>query len=295
MPLRLRAFAKINLQLEVLGRRPDGYHELRTVLQSISLHDTLVLAHTRQPGIELMSDDASLPTDRRNLIVQALERLQQAVGALGGWRVQLRKRIPVQAGLGGGSSDAAAAVLGGLTLLGKRLPAERLVELLAGVGADVAFFLLGGRALGLGRGDQLYPLPDLRHWTVLIVQPEDVRIATADAYRWLSARLTNPSQEPKLRVSCTRSWSQRSISLVNDFEPVIFERFAVLRELKNRLLQAGAAGAALAGSGSAVFGIFPDPAHARRAARGFSGQRVWIARTLTRGEYRRSVGWRWQP
>jgi 4-diphosphocytidyl-2-C-methyl-D-erythritol kinase len=290
VPLRLPAFAKINLELHVLGHRPDGYHELRTVFQAISLHDTLELERTRQPGIRLEVHGAAVAADASNLVWRALDALQQACRCGGGWCVRLEKRIPVQAGLGGGSSDAAAALIGGLRLLGRHLAPERLLELAAGLGADVPFFLLGGRALGLGRGEQLYPLPDLPRTWVVVVQPDAVTISTAEAYRWLDQQLTLPPAPSRLMVSCIRSWSSRSLIPENDFEPVVFERFPGLRRLKRRLLRAGAAGAALAGSGSAVFGLFPDPAHARRAAAQFSGQRVWVARTLTRGSYRRWLG-----
>src|ERR1700680_735819 len=156
--LRLPAFAKITLCLHVLGRRRDRYHELRTIFQAISLHDTLELWRSSRPGISLETNDRAVPAGEENLVWRAAAALRQALRICGGVRLRLTKRIPVARGLGGGSSDAAAALLGLLRLTGKKVALERLMEIAAGLGADVPFFLLGGRALGVGRGDEIYPL-----------------------------------------------------------------------------------------------------------------------------------------
>jgi len=283
----LPAFAKINLCLHVLGKRADGYHELRTVFQTISLHDTLRLTLTRHPGISLETDNPALPSGRENLVWRALEALRRELRLRGGVRAELTKRIPAARGLGGGSSDAAAALVGMLRLSRRKLPAARLVKLAAGLGADVPFFLFGGRALGLGRGDEVYPLPELSGRTMLVVSPRDVGISTREAYRWVSRRLTMREQASKLHSFCALCWSLQG-GVSNDFEAAVFRRHPRLARLKQGLLRQGALEAALAGSGSAVFGVFRNPAQARRAARGFPKDQVFVCKTLSRGEYRRA-------
>ncbi|MFY9585338.1 MAG: 4-(cytidine 5'-diphospho)-2-C-methyl-D-erythritol kinase [Candidatus Acidiferrales bacterium] len=283
----LPAFAKINLCLHVLGKRADGYHELRTVFQTISLHDTLRLTLTRHPGISLETDDPALPSGRENLVWRALDALRRELRLRGGVRAELTKRIPAARGLGGGSSDAAAALVGMLRLSRRKLPAARLVKLAAGLGADVPFFLFGGRALGIGRGDEVYPLPDLPGRAIIVVSPRDVGISTREAYRWVSRRLTMRKQVPKLHSFCALCWSVQG-DVSNDFEAAIFRRYPRLARLKQGLLRRGALEAALAGSGSAVFGLFRNPAQARRAARGFPKDQVFVCKTLSRGEYRRA-------
>lgn len=283
----LPAFAKINLCLQVLGKRADGYHELRTVFQTISLHDTLRLTLTRHPGISLETDNPALPSGRENLVWRALEALRRELRLRGGVRAELTKCIPAARGLGGGSSNAAAALVGMLRLSRRKLPAARLVKLAAGLGADVPFFLFGGRALGIGRGDEVYPLPDLPGRAILIVSPRDVGISTREAYRWVSRRLTMREQASKLHDFCALCWSLQG-GVSNDFEAAVFRRHPRLARLKQGLLRQGALEAALAGSGSAVFGVFRNPAQARRAAQGFPKDQVFVCKTLSRGEYRRA-------
>ncbi len=288
--LRIPAYAKVNLQLGVTGSRPDGYHELRTVFQTISLHDTLELERVRRPGIDLAITGARLDPGPDNLVWRALDAISREVGLAGGWRARLEKRIPMAAGLGGGSSDAATALLAAQRLARRELKPERLMEIAAGLGADVPFFLVGGRALGVGRGEEIYPLPDGPRRVVLVVSPEGIDVSTREAYRWLDGKLTKGTAAHKLWVSCALTLSMGDADLRNDFEAVVFDRHPRLQRLKRRLLQAGAAGAALAGSGSAVFGLFRNPAQARRAARQFLDDQVFIARTLSRAEFRRTWG-----
>ncbi len=286
--VRLPAFAKVNLCLHVLGKRPGGYHELLTIFQAISLHDTLELTLRSAPGIELETTDAELPTGRDNLVWRAMDALRRELRIRQGVRARLVKRIPMARGLGGGSSDAAAALEGMLRLTGKKLPATRLLELAASLGADVPFFLQGGRALGVGRGDEIYPLPDLPRRTVLVVAPRDIAVSTRAAYRWLSPRLTKQRLVSKLWSFCTLCWSPQGAGAPNDFEAVVFRRHPRLARIKRELLKRGAAEAALAGSGSAVFGVFRSPAQARRAAKGFPKDQVFVCNTLSREEYRRA-------
>jgi len=291
--LCIPAFAKVNLSLQVLARRSDGYHELRTVFQTISLHDTVELELTRQPGIVLEADDPDLPLGRKNLVWGALHALARELRLRQGVRVRLAKRIPIARGLGGGSSDAAAALIGLVRLTRRRLPLARLLEIAASLGADVPFFLFGGRALGVNRGDEIYPLPEAPRQALLVVSPSGIDVATRDAYRWLDSRLTKRRMDSKLFRFSALCWSGQGARLENDFEPVVFDRYPRLARLKKALLRRGAREAALAGSGSAVFGIFPSPAQARRAAAGFPDDRVFVAETLSRKRFRRATGTSW--
>lgn len=288
--LRIPAYAKINLRLHILGRRVDGYHELRTIFQTISLHDTLELALTRERGVSLECNDPSLSTGRDNLVYRAADAMRRELKLRGGVRARLTKRIPVGRGLGGGSSDAAAALIGMQRLAGKRIPTPRLLEIAAGLGADVPFFLLGGHALGVGRGDEIYPLPDIRKQALLLVSPLGIAVNTAQAYGWVSRRLTKRPAAPKLMDFCTLCWSTQGAGLANDFEGAVFGKHPRLGRIKRELLRSGAREAALAGSGSAVFGVYRDPAQARRAAKSFPNDRTFVVETLSRKEYRRALG-----
>jgi 4-diphosphocytidyl-2-C-methyl-D-erythritol kinase len=288
--VRLPAFAKINWDLRVLGRRPDGYHELRTIFQTISLQDTLVLARSREPGIRLQTDDSGLPTGPENLVYRAIEAIGSEIGFRGGVEARLAKRIPIARGLGGGSSDAAAALVGMLRLAGQKLPLERLIGIASRLGADVPFFLFGGCALGVNRGDEIYPLPDGPRRTILVVSPRDIGVRTKDAYDWVSAELTKRPEPHNIWGFCALCWSrQKRVS--NDFEAPVFRRHPRLEEIRDGLLGRGATEAALAGSGSAVFGVFRNPAQARRAARSFPEDSAFVVETLTREKYRRAMRW----
>src|SRR5450759_4463528 len=287
------AYAKVNLRLDVLGRRADGYHELRTIFQAISLHDTLVLETKREPGIDLrIAGNSQLAGEpgQDNLVHRAIEELGREIGLQQGVHAVLTKRIPVGRGLGGGSSDAAAALVGLLRLTGKRIAAARLLEIASGLGADVPFFLHGGRALGIGRGDEIYPLPDVVRRQLLVISPHEISVPTKDAYEWLSQELTNGEDPTKLMRFCALCWSPQGGALSNDFEAAVFPRYSRLASIKRELLRQGAAGASLAGSGSAVFGIFQNPAMARRAARAFPKDQVFVCSTVSRADYRRKLG-----
>jgi 4-diphosphocytidyl-2-C-methyl-D-erythritol kinase len=290
--LRLPAFAKVNLCLHVLGRRPDGYHELRTIFQAISLHDTLELSLAPSAaGVTLETDDAGLPVGRENLVCRAIEVIRGEIGLRGGVHAKLAKRIPVARGLGGGSSDAAAALIGMLRLTKRKVPLARLMEIGASLGADVPFFLFGGRALATNRGDEIYPLTDAPKRSILVVSPKGIGVSTKDAYEWVSQELTNRSKPPNIWGFCALCWS-RPGAVSNDFEGPVFSRHPRLGEIRAGLLKRGAADAALAGSGSAVFGVFRNPAQARRAARAFPEDSVFVVETLSREKYGRALGWR---
>jgi 4-diphosphocytidyl-2-C-methyl-D-erythritol kinase len=293
--VRIPAYAKINLRLDILGKRADGFHELRTIFQSISLHDELRLRALRRPGIALtiLGNETLLrePVEK-NLVYRAVDALRRELKIRGGVEIELKKKIPAGRGLGGGSSDAAAALLGYLRLTGKKIRQARLLEIAASLGADVPFFLLGGRALGANKGDEIYPLPDIPNLHVLVVSPKDIHVPTPDAYRWLKAkplRLTKSAANSKLFEFCALCWSAQGSGLSNDFERSVFQRHPRLDQIKRALLRRGAAEASLAGSGSAVFGVFPSPAMARRAAVGFPHDQTFVCETVSRERYFRSV------
>ena len=293
--VRIPAFAKVNLRLEILGKRADGYHELRTIFQTISLHDELWLRTSSGPGISLkIYGNATLAAEpmRENLVYRAVEAVRRELKIAGGVEIELRKRIPAGGGLGGGSSDAGAAMFGYLRLARKKLATEQMLGIAASLGADVPFFLLGGRALGVNRGDEIYPLEDIPKRPVLVVVPREIRVPTPDAFRWVNAEplgLTKPAANSKLIRFCALSWSAREGGLSNDFEGPVFQRYPRLDRIKRVLLRRGAAEASLAGSGSAVFGIFPSPAMARRAAVGFPHDQTFVCETLSRDRYARRM------
>ncbi len=288
----LRAFAKVNLWLEILGRRQDGYHELRTIFQAISLHDTLEMWRVPRPGIFLETDSPQLPAGPENLVWRAIEAIALELRLPGGIAARLTKRLPAGLGLGGGSSDAAAALLGVLRLTGTPIPPGRLFDIAAALGADVPFFLCGGRAAGVARGQEIYPLPDAKKRYLLVVSPRHIAVSTPDAYRWISPSLTNPPPPLKIYEFCALCSSLREHALKNDFESAVFLQHPRLRLIQRALLRAGAVDALLAGSGSAVFGVFRNPAMARRAARQFPDDLTFVSETLARGECARLLGWR---
>ncbi len=278
--LRARAFAKINLSLRVLGRRRDGYHELRTTFQSLALHDTLHVRASRG-AFAISADDPSCPTDATNLVWRAADLVWAAAGrpgAPGGVAVRIVKRIPMQAGLGGGSSDGAAAVRALSAWWRIALPPDRLREVASALGADVPYFLEGGTSLGVERGDVLYPLVDAPPAWAAIVVPS-FGVSTADAYGWFD----EDSSEAR---EASRSVGERDQE--NDLEAPVAARHPEIGRLIGALTRAGAFRAGMAGSGSAVFGLFLSREVASAAARAIAlrGRRVVLTRTLNRARYR---------
>jgi 4-diphosphocytidyl-2-C-methyl-D-erythritol kinase len=290
--LRIPAFAKVNLSLQVMGKRSDNYHELRTIFQMISLHDTLTISVTRGSALETSmtcSDDSLVGPE--NLVLRAIDAIAPVIGFEGRVVAHLDKKIPVARGLGGGSSDAAAALISMLRLTKAEVPLDRVMEIASTLGADVPFFLFGGRALAVNRGDEIYPQGDGPHRTVVVVSPKGIGVPTKDAYEWLAPELTRLSKPNRIREFCALCWSRQE-TLSNDFEGPVFSRHPRLKEIRDGLLKRGAADAALAGSGSAVFGVFRNPAHARRAARAFPEDSVFVTETVSREKYGRAMGWR---
>ena len=303
-PIRVRAHAKINLNLQVLGRREDGFHDLRTVFQALALHDTLVFAP--RPGLfAIECSDARVPTDSSNLAWRAADLLWRHLGRSGAAcdvLVRIEKCIPMKAGLGGGSSDAAAALLGLAALWGAQVAAADLAAMGRQLGADVGFFFTGGAARGAGRGDDISPLADLPPLGVLLVFPS-FEVSTADAYRWLdedregqAGRVGRAGQgggapfdspHPPLQGRSARAVG--GLEIANDFEPVVSARHPQITGVVTDLMAAGAAAAAMTGSGSTVFGLFHRDEAMAAAARSLNrlGYALALTRTLTRDEYAR--------
>ncbi len=290
--LQIPAFAKVNLCLRVLQKREDGYHELRTILQAIDLHDDLLIARTPGRSIALEIVGADVPGGPENLVWRAVDLCRREWRWTGGVSILLNKRIPVGRGLGGGSSDAAAAIIGMQRLTGRKIPHPRIFQMAASLGSDVPFSLLGGRALGIGRGEEIFPLLDGDRLHILVVSPRGIFVSTPEAYSWLSPTLTNRGIPSKIYEFCALCRSPQVGSLPNDFQKVVFQRHARLKRIQRALLQHGAVEAALAGSGSAVFGVFRNPVQARRAARLFPEDQTFVTKTLTRDECARA--WRWK-
>ena len=282
----VHSLAKINLDLRVLHKRADGFHEIRTVFQTISLADRIDIEYEAGRRSEVVLDDPLAIPD--NLITRAVEALE----IRGRVRIRLRKRIPMGAGLGGGSSNAAAVLLALPVLAGKRIPFERLAGMAQGLGSDVPFFLEGGTALGLGRGEELYPLPDLKRQPLLVV-PTGFHVSTGPAYRALHRELTSPESSRyinnfRLLVRALvdgRSAGAASALSANDFEPVVFREFPPIQDLMRQLSKPGV-GVRMTGSGSAVFAIF-ESVEARTCARRKLNFKVLPAWLVTRAGYRR--------
>jgi 4-diphosphocytidyl-2-C-methyl-D-erythritol kinase len=281
---RVRALAKINLDLRVLHSRPDGYHELRTIFQTISLSDRLDLAYTprRATGIALESsvDIAD------NLVVKAARLCLDELRLTGSVELCLEKRIPMGAGLGGGSSDAAAVLLALPVLAGGVIPMERLMALARELGSDVPFFLVGGRAVGIGRGTELYPLPDAGSHPALVVAPA-IHVSTRDAYDSLNpAELTTQLLQNKIDSFQAGIWDSSCVVGANDFEEAVFRKHPPLRALKQKLIKLGASPAMMSGSGSSVFGIFAARAQVTRVIKSFRKEAAFPISLIGRSRYR---------
>lgn len=308
--LRVHAPAKINLSLRVLGVAADGDHELRTVFQSIDLHDTLTFRERTGP-FSLSSDDVTCPTDDTNLAWRAADTIARAAGSAGPPRdieIHIAKRIPMAAGLGGGSSDAAAVLRGFAALWGVRVPPERMRAMAAALGADVPFFLEGGTVLGVERGDRLFRLVDQRPaWVALLVPPFGV--STKEAYAWHDEMVRLPPSTRrgfgatgKADTSETRGVVAAVVSgfrgtdlpeTGNDLQPAVALRHPEIDEIVSELTRAGAAYAAMSGSGSAVFGLFGTRAAAARAAKAAASRgrgRAVVTRFVNRVRYQTLAG-----
>ena len=285
--LTLKAYAKINLALEVLGKRPDGYHEVAMIMQSVSLHDTLILS-LQESDITLICDRPELPCDHSNLAYRAAELLRREFGVTQGVQIELTKRIPLAAGLAGGSTDAAAVLKGLNRLWGLALSPVELEQLAARLGSDVPFCLWGGTSLATGRGEMLTPLPDFTGHGVVLANPS-LQVSTA----WVYGNYRDAAGNRRRDISSLRhsieqpDFSAVADTLFNDLETVTVPAYPQVAEIKEQLLQAGAAGVLMSGSGPTVFALTPDFASAAElAGRAALGEdvAVFIAETVAREE-----------
>jgi 4-diphosphocytidyl-2-C-methyl-D-erythritol kinase len=283
----IRAPAKINLDLRVLGMRADGFHELRTVFQAIALHD-IIRCIPREGPFAIECETAGVPLDRTNLIWRAAETLWRSLRREGPVRdvvIRLEKQIPLQAGLGGGSADAAATLMALASAWRLSVKPSQLTDLAAHIGSDVPFFLSGGTALGLGRGEEVYPLADLpRHFIVLLIP--GFGVSTSEAYGWYDneRELSRAPREPQ---HVPGPWPSRAAQMINDLEAPIAGHHPEIDQMKAALRRVGALAAAMSGSGSTVFGLFQKRRDAEAAVKSLqgSGWRVLLTESLGRGQY----------
>lgn len=291
----LPSFAKINLTLRIAGRRDDGYHEIETVFQTVTLHDLLTFEARDDERLELACDAPGVPCDESNLVHRAGRALREHYGVRRGARINLEKRIPAGGGLGGGSSNAAVALVGLARLWEIEADRRTLADIGMSLGADVPFFLTGGTALGTGRGTDIHPLADVPPKQLLLITPS-VRVSTAEAYKSLNAHALTKAVSP---VNLTVSRAQAEISgslqaaLINDFEPVVYRLYPEIERARHSLMAAGAGGALLSGSGASVFGLFENVEErdrARASLRVEAGWEVFACTTLSQSAYAAKVG-----
>lgn len=280
--MRIRARAKINLFLQILGKRPDGYHDLRTLMQEINLSDELIFKKAVGEIIKISCSDRNLPVNQGNLVYRAAEILKKEAWGKGlktsGLQIHIRKNIPVGAGLGGGSSDAAATLKALNVLWELRFTAKKLAEIGSRIGSDVPFFIYGGTALASGRGEKLNKWPDLPSFRLVLIKPF-FSISTAWAYKNLKINLTKRPKNIKIIQYCLRKgwFGKLREHIFNDLEQVAVAKHPQLKEIQQELLNLGAVAALMSGSGSTVFGIVPNKKVEVRIKEVF-GQRVgfWV-------------------
>ncbi len=270
--LHLKAPAKVNLRLDVLRRRPDGYHDLRMIMQRIDLCDDISITLTDNPGIRVVCGRQGVPDGPGNIAWRAADALLRISGRAVGIDIAITKNIPVAAGLGGGSSDCATVLMGVNELLGLGLSDGQLMEIGVTLGADVPFFIFKKTALAEGIGERLTPLENLPPMWLVLVNP-NIHVSTAWVYQNL--QLTTD------KVTNIISFLYRSVPdvcaiLANDLETVTIRRFPVIGEIKERLIVAGALGSLMSGSGPTVFGVFADEESAQRAAGTLAAESDWF-------------------
>lgn len=291
----LQSFAKINWRLRVLGRRADGFHELRTIFQTVTLHDKLTFAVRDDDKLHLTSDSTDIPLDESNLIIRAAVALRDRHGVQRGASIHLEKVIPVEAGLGGGSSNAAITLIGLAHLWEIKTSTKELTEIGATLGADVPFFFVGGTALGVGLGTEVSAINEVAAEHLLIVKPV-AKVSTVEAYKALnSPALTKVGSDIILSISRAdeQFTDSNPIALHNDFEPVVFPLNTEIERAKDALLQLGARSALLAGCGSSVFGVFENDvarARAHERLKKESDWRIFPCATLSRHAYLEALG-----
>jgi len=292
MSFTLPSFAKLNLHLEVIGKRDDGYHELCTVFQTISLHDEL--AFNACDLIQLKCNDDRVPTDDRNLVVNAAKILREKYDIHAGASLQLKKRIPSPGGLGGGSSNAAVALLGLKKLWNLEIEFGELLEIAGTLGSDVPFFLYGGTAVGTGRGTCIMPVKDIVEKHILIATP-NVAVSTGEAFEMLNAPSLTTDAAKSILNNCrfaAESIDLRHAALINEFEATVFSAHPEIAFVKKTLLDLGAVNAAMSGSGASVFGIFDTEETRQTAMKALDEQVNWrtlAVAAISRRDYREAL------
>ena len=319
MAVSVRSFAKINIGLRIGAARPDGFHELQTVYQTIGLHDVLRVNVARGCGIEVRCNARGVPADESNTCYRVADRVLRTLRQRAKVTISIEKKLPVQGGLGGASSNAVATLLALERALKQPLPSEERMRIAVEVGSDLPLFLLGGLVLGTGRGEQIYPLEDVPAIPCVVVTPE-IGISTPQAFaRW--DRLAAPATKlTPAAISSTINGFSHSVfawlsgsssgvpsrtgdraeallldlvraGIENDFERVVFPEYPELRDVKRALERVGARYASLSGSGSTVYGLFASKAEAAKAADRLKkdGIRAQATTTLTRREYWRKM------
>lgn len=257
--IHMRSYAKINLALDVLGRRKNGYHDVRMIMQSFNLSDSLTMERTTQKGITLTTSLPDLPSDENNLVVKAVSLIKEAYHIKDGLKIYLEKNIPVAAGLAGGSSNGAAALKGMNELFQLGLSLEELMKLGIGLGADIPYCLLGGTALSEGIGEKLTPLPDLPETLILVVKPA-VRVSTRYVYEHLDLTALENRPDIDQMIAAIKEQDLYKVSglMGNVLESVTIKDHPVIEKIKKDILWKGALGALMSGSGPTVFGLFND-------------------------------------
>ena len=266
--IQLKALAKINLGLDVLRRREDGYHEVKMIMQTIGLHDDLEIRKTKTPGIQVKTNLYYLPTNENNLVYKAAKLLMDEFQIRDGVSIQLKKRIPVAAGMAGGSSDGAAVLWGINQMYGLGLSMQALMERGVRLGADVPYCIQRGTALAEGIGEKLSVLPPMPKCTILIAKP-GISVSTKFVYENLHANDLKPEQHPDVD-SMIEAMRQKDLGLLcsrmgNVLETVTIPAYPVINEIKRSMIDNGAIGSMMSGSGPTVFGIFDSPVAAKQA------------------------------
>lgn len=288
----LPSFAKVNLYLRVIGKRADGFHEICTVFQTISLHDRITFAES--DGITLTCRNPRIPVGGRNLIVRAAEILRERYSVRQGAKIRLEKKIPSPGGLGGGSSNAAVALIGLQRLWDLDVSDEDLSSIASELGSDVPFFLYGGTAIGTGRGEAIEPIADKILRTMIVVTPK-IRVSTAKAYAAIGAsNLTKEASNRILRVCRNEAESLDPLHsvLINDFESSVFAAYPEIGEVKRTLLDLGAVSAVLSGSGASVVGMFDKEETRQAAIKALDIRSTWrkfAVAAISRDEYREAL------
>lgn len=283
--LGLKAYGKINLGLDVLRRREDGYHEVRMIMQTVGLYDRLDLIYREEPGIKVETNLYYLPSNENNLVYQAAKLLMDEFGVKQGIHIKLKKFIPVAAGMAGGSSDAAAVLFGVNKMFGLGLTQRQLMERGVKIGADVPYCVMRGTALSEGIGEVLTPLPPMPQCQVLIAKP-GISVSTKFVYENLRANELRPEQHPDIdgMADAIRQGDICKVAgcLGNVLETVTIAAYPVVGQIKEVMLDRGAAGSLMSGSGPTVFGLFTNP---RAAANAYEYLRYGKGSQLARQVY----------